>query len=148
MRHLGSIAILAVLWFGLALSFELAEVLAATAVTTIAVAAHGLLRRRAQDADARVLAWTGQALSAWPRRIVTDALVVLRAVLHARSHAGDFRQVDMPEGGARHVAWSVVGTSISPNAFIVSCEQERREIVIHELVPSKRPDAQLLWWPK
>ena len=148
-RHLGSLALLVALWFCFAESFEVGEIVAAVVVTAIAAVAHIALRCHDEhDRRVHVLAWCWQALCAWPRKILADTVTVLAAALRARRRPGELRTLRMPDGGERHVAWGIVGTSISPNTYVVACDEERREVLVHELVPSKKSDDDLLWWPR
>ncbi len=144
-------ALLVLLWLGFAEASEPAELLACAVTTGLVLIAYGVTRRctgAPRTRSGAAWAWAWQAFLTWPRTILSDSLQTFRAVTSARDQAGAFRRIHMPARDGARAAWSMVGTSIAPNAYLVRIDLERLETVIHELVPSTKPDDEVLWWPR
>jgi hypothetical protein len=144
MSRVLSLALLVLLWFGFSQSAETGEIVSAIAVTALAAGWHLALRRYAGAPDRPRVRWVWQALRAWPRTILADTWVIARAVPRARALAGEMRRVHVGEPSPAALAWTIVGTTISPNMFVVGHLAESKELVVHELVPTQRPP----WSPR
>jgi multisubunit Na+/H+ antiporter MnhE subunit len=144
-RRLVSFALLVLMWFGLSASASAGELIAAFAVAAAATLGHAQLSSSRGGARVR---WVWRALREWPRRIISDARIVLAAVSRAPRHAGGFRIIPLDANSPAALAWSIVGTSISPNAYVVGYDRAARGMLVHELVPGQRRDDQVLWWPR
>lgn len=149
--RIASYAVLVLLWLAFAFTASPAELGCALAAAALAGACRIALRDRAEVPGCSPLRWIAQAAWAWPRRVLVDTARVLAAVPRAgsRPELGHFLRAELP-GGAEHtkLAWSIVGTSISPNAYVVGWDDEARTVVLHELVPTGKPAGELLWWPR
>jgi hypothetical protein len=141
-----SLALLIALWFAFSTSASPGELSAAAAVTLLAAGCYLAVRRTTEVPAGLRLRWIGKALRTWPGKVVSDTSIVLRAAVTRRPPEGQIRRVRVGEGTQIEVAWAMVGTSISPNAYVVGWDDTTRELVIHELVP--RGEAkEALWWP-
>lgn len=121
-----------------------AAVAALAATAAVAIRAQGLLGYRL---ELRML------LGAWrvPLQTVRDfgilTLVLLRR-LAGRDAGGAFRAVPFrgggsdPESRARRAFVTTAGT-IAPNTIVVSIDQERDLMLLHELVPGRSPGVPL-----
>lgn len=96
------------------------------------------------------------ALSAWtqPAMIVVDFVIVVGALLanlaRLRIVRGRFVTREFRPGQGRTPrrfgsrAWRTYVATISPNAYVVDVDEERRTVLLHDLVPfrkSERPAA-------
>lgn len=144
--RVASLAVLIALWFAFSTSASVGELSAAAAVTLLAAGCYLAVRRTTEVPAGLRLRWIGKALRTWPGKVVLDTATILRAAVARRRPEGHIRRLQVGEGTQVEVAWAIVGTSISPNAYVVGWDDTARELVIHELVP--RGDAmEALWWP-
>ena len=142
-----SIAILLLAWFGFGGQFSVPELIAGGLVSVIAVAVYLRVTASGELEPQPVLRWAARASWAWPRRIVADAWRVLAATMRREMPAGRLRRIPLDPTSERELAWIVVGTSISPNAYVIGFDESARELLIHELVPA--PGAQdVVWRPR
>lgn len=148
--RLASYAVLVLLWLAFAFTATVPELLCALAGAALAGACRIALRDRAEVPGGSPLRWVAQAAWAWPRRILVDTARVMAAVPRAgtRADLGHFLRTEVPGAEPTRLAWSIVGTSISPNAYVVGWDDEARTVVVHELVPTGKSAGELLWWPR
>lgn len=146
--RLFAIAVLLLGWFGLAGDVSVPELVADLAVTATCVASLVAIRRRAKLPSAPRMRWFVEALVSWPRRIISDVPRVLASVLRRHAPKGALRVVDLPHAAPIEVAWAVVGTSISPNAYVIGWDDARRRVLVHELVPTDQTDDEVVWRPR
>lgn len=141
-------AILLALWFACSASASPGEIVAGIAVAGLAAAAHVHIRRTtgARSGGTRVR-WLWQALRAWPVTILRETATIVRAVPHAPARRGGLRQVALDPAGPAELAWTIVGTSISPNAYVIGWDPRARVLLLHALDPA-RDEAQLVWRPR
>lgn len=141
-----SLALLIALWFALSASASPGELSAAAAVTLLACGCYLAVRRTTELPAGLRLRWIAKAIRTWPWKVVADTVIVLRAAVARRAPEGQMRRVRVGEATTIEAAWAMVGTSISPNAYVIGWDEAARELVIHELVP--RAEAkEALWWP-
>lgn len=136
-------------WFVLVASLVHAEVAAGPAAATIAlVAVLGVSAHVRREFHAR-FRWLG-ALRPVPVAIVGDTLTVFRALFRQvigreRMH-GEFRVVPFPRASreeSEDAAWrafSIIGTSVAPNTYIIGIDEERRTALVHQLVATSPED--------
>ena len=144
-------AVLVLLWLAFAGSVSPAELGCAVGGAVLAGGWRIAVRRRADVPGASAARWVAQAAWAWPRRILADTVRVLVAAVRAgpRAELGHFLRAEVPGGAPdAKLAWSIIGTSISPNAYVVGWDEDARTFVLHELVPTGRDAGDLLWWPR
>lgn len=141
-----SIALLVGLWFGLTADTSGPEVLAAVIVTLLVLAGYHAARRHGEVPTGARLRWVWQALRDWPRRIISDTAAALATA--ASPPPGHFRQVEIGDADDVEIAWTIVGTSIAPMAYVVGLDERRRRLLVHELTDSGKPDAEVVWRPR
>lgn len=135
-------ALLALAWFGFTNAASPGEVIAAVAATLIAIAAYAGVRRQI-DGESR-LRWAWQAIRAWPVNIVGEAVRVFAAIARRRVPDGRFLTVRIDEATDADIAWTILGTSIAPNVYVVGWDREEHALLLHELIESDEP----VWRPR
>lgn len=93
-----------------------------------------------------------------PGRIVSDAVKVSAALITHMLGLGPldgrFMAIPFPdrpddEAMEARLALMTLGTSVSPNAFVLDVDRDRRLVLVHELVwTTDQPPASVLWWPR
>jgi multisubunit Na+/H+ antiporter MnhE subunit len=141
-------ALLVLFWFGLSDDASTGEVIASVAVTLAVLAAYAVLRKHASVPTGARPRWAWQALRAWPLKIVRDTGVALATVVRRKSPAGRLRQVDVGDASEIDLAWTIVGTSIAPLAYVVGIDERRRKLLVHELAATEQPEHELVWRPR
>ena len=80
-----------------------------------------------------------------PLQVVVDfgilALALARALAGAGVTEGVFRTKPLPERSRGYRAFLGVAAGYSPNAYVVEIDAERREVLVHDLVPNERSES-------
>jgi multisubunit Na+/H+ antiporter MnhE subunit len=140
--RLVSVALLALAWFGFANAASAGEAIAAISVTLIGIAAFAAVRRDL-DGVSR-LRWAWKAVRTWPKNIILDGIEVFGGVARRRVPEGRFLTVDVAGRSEIEIAWTIMGISISPDAYVIGWDRERQVLLLHELIPSERT----VWRPQ
>ena len=140
--RLVSVALLALVWFGFTNAAIAGEAVSAIIVTLIAVAAYAAVRRKLPGASR--LGWAWKALRTWPENIVLDGIDVFGGIAKRHVPTGRLMTVDVAGRSEIEIAWTIIGISISPNAYVIGLDRDRQVLLVHELIPSERT----VWRPQ
>ena len=126
------------------------DLMGAVAVGFAAAAAATVVARVDQSRFAFRLGWLRLAASV-PHRTVVDFGILTRelarALVRREPRRGVFRakpfDAGQPAGGsgAGWRAFIGVAAGYSPNAYVVELDPERRQVLVHDLVPDERSEA-------
>lgn len=128
---------------------ETAEVAAALIIAAIATASLLLVTALGMAHGAPRLRWLALLARRLPARVVKDCAIVFaalwRRLVLREAVDGAFRVVHFDPGGddprsAARRALIVAGISLPPNSYVVSLDAEAGSLLIHYLVPPRRPD--------
>jgi multisubunit Na+/H+ antiporter MnhE subunit len=138
-------AVLYAIWLLLVDTREEPQLLAGLAVAAIGATGSELVRRqRVADVSFR-LAWLARAwrpLTSVPADLLRLARGALAALAGGSRTAGRFRAIpfDPGDGSPRDVgreALAEIAGSFSPNTYVIGIDEERRELLVHQLAPEE-----------
>jgi multisubunit Na+/H+ antiporter MnhE subunit len=143
--------VLAALWLALADSRTESELIAAAVVATLGATFSTAILRPGNPRTARGLLALGRlgprTLLRPPWRLIADtgvlASAVWRRLVRRQNVRGSFRaarhQPDMAVRSSAGRAATEIWGSLTPNRYVIGVDDERGEILIHELVPAEEP---------
>jgi multisubunit Na+/H+ antiporter MnhE subunit len=155
-RHPGAVrawliwwVLLAALWLALVDTVVVPELVTGAVAAAIAATAAVLVRGQRRLLLRPRAAWLRGAWRAL-RGTVTDLSPLLRALwsrgIRRRDERGEMVELpysavgEDPEQGAHRVLTATLG-SLAPNTIVVAIDEERRTMLVHQLVPAGDPAA-------
>jgi multisubunit Na+/H+ antiporter MnhE subunit len=143
------------LWLLFTSTVNASEAIAGVGASCVVATLAELARRRAGFACRLKAAWV---LLAWriPLAIVTDTVLVLHALashvtgrrrVRGTVHALPFRHGGPSASSAARRALATAGITMTPNTFVIGIDDERDEILVHQLVSRPGSVAKLLGRP-